>query len=423
MDIMLSIIKKQKGSGIVYVRSRNMTVEISKILKSNGVSSDFYHAGLAIETREKKQLDWMNNKFQVICTTNAFGMGIDKPNVRFVINLDLPDSLEAYFQEAGRGGRDGNKSFAVLLVSQADRDNLLKRTNQRFPDIDIVKRVYGLICNEFRLAIGSGELESFHTEWETIKSRCDFSLNEIVQSATILERSGYWQISEGGKTSSSLKILVSQGELYPFQIRYPKLDHVLKVLLRSHAGLFDSYVSIRETEIAKRANLNVAAVVASLRELSNIEIIDYVENQDKLNITFLRPREDIKRLRIPKEFYAKLKETAMSNANSIINYAYSDHLCRSRMLLSYFGESSKEDCGTCDYCMKRKIEKAVDNEMILTLKKEIEQILLVESELPLIVIVDKMSKHYKRDNVKFAVQWMLDNGIIMVNASSNIQLV
>ncbi len=422
LDIIMSIIRKQKGSGIIYVRSRNMTVEYANMLKNNGVSADFYHAGLSVDIREKKQQLWMQNKYQVICTTNAFGMGIDKPDVRFVINVDLPDSLEAYFQEAGRGGRDGKKSFAVLLANNADKENLLKRTAQRFPEIDIVRRVYGLICNELRLAIGSGEMETYKTDWDVLKKHSTFSLNEIVQSAKFLERAGYWQISDTASTKSTLKIIVTQNVLYPIQVRYPLYDRVLKVLLRSHAGLFESYVSIRESEIAKRTELSTKKVIEILNELAKIQVVDYDEHQENLAITFLRPRVDMKHVRIPKEFYEGLKNTAMSNTNSMIHYAFSDHLCRSRMLLKYFGETATEDCGTCDYCLNRKNEVTLNDTEIHKVKSRITDFLEQEKESSVITIVDKLSKEFKRDNVKFVIQWMMDNGIIMVNTSSNIQL-
>lgn len=422
LDIMMSIIKKQRGSGIIYVRSRNMTMEYARMLSNNGISADFYHAGLSVDIREKKQKLWMQNKYQVICTTNAFGMGIDKPDVRFVINVDLPDSLEAYFQEAGRGGRDGNKSFAVLLANNADKENLIKRTEQRFPDIDIVRRVYGLICNELRLAIGSGEMETYKTDWDKLKKQSTFTLNQIVQSANFLERAGYWHISDTATAKSTVKVIVSQNALYPMQVRYPMYDRVIKVLLRSHSGLFENYVSIREADIAKRTDLSTKKVIEILNELSKLELLDYDENQENLAITFLRPRIDMKHIRIPKEFYEGLKNTAVGNTNSMIEYAFAEHLCRSRMLLKYFGETTSKDCGTCDYCLNRKTDVPLNDEEIKKVKHKIEELLLGQTESSILQVVDKLSKEFKRDNVKFVIQWMVDNGIIMVNTSSNIQL-
>ena len=419
-DILLSILKKQTGSGIVYVRSRNLTVEYANLLRNNGISSDFYHAGLSIQEREKKQTAWMQNKFNVICTTNAFGMGIDKPDVRFVVNVDLPESLEAYFQEAGRGGRDGKKAFAVLLANEGDKENLLKRTEQRFPEMDLIKRVYGFVCNELRLAIGAGESETFKTDWEVLQNKGSFSLSELNHACAFLERAGYWQISENARSKSVVKILVNQNQLYPIQVRYPLYDQVLKVLLRSHAGLFDNYVPIRESEIAKRSNLSVKKVIEVLNELTKLDLLDYDENQNKLAITFLQPRADIKNLRIPIEFYKSLKETAMNNTHQMIKYAYSSHLCRSRMLLKYFGEESEKDCGTCDYCISKKDTEVINNDLMQELKIKVSALLIDSPELTIRSIVDKLSKEFKRDNVKFAVQWMLDNGIIMVNQSSQI---
>ncbi len=422
-ELILSIIKKQRGSGIIYVRSRAKTAEYASLLRNNGVSADFYHAGLDLDLREKKQSDWMQNKFQVICTTNAFGMGIDKPDVRFVINVDLPDSLEAYFQEAGRGGRDGNKAFAILLANGADKENLLKRTEQRFPEIDIIRRVYGLFCNELRLAIGIGELETYKTDWEVVKRNSTFTMNQIVQSAAFLERAGYWQISDGAKTKSTVKVIVSQNQLYPLQVRYPLFDRIIKVLLRSHAGLFESYVSIREKDIAKRANLPVKKVIEILNELTRMEVLDYDENQENLAITFLRPRIDMKQIRIPQQFYVTLKETAQIKTDNMLKYAFSEHLCRSSMLLKYFGETVQKDCGTCDYCMNKKKDIPLTSELVKTLSNRVEQLIVKEKELTIIQVVEKLSNEFKRDNIKFVIQWMVDNGIIMVNSASNIQLI
>jgi ATP-dependent DNA helicase RecQ len=422
IDLMLSIIKKQKGSGIIYVRSRNKTVEFANILKNNGITSDFYHAGLEMDVREKKQHLWMKGDFKVICTTNAFGMGIDKPDVRFVINVDLPESLEAYFQEAGRGGRDGNKSFAVLLINEADKDNLIKRTEQRFPPIDVIKRVYGLICNEFRLAIGSGELETFRIDWDNLRSKSDFTLNEIVNSAKFIERAGYWQLTENGRIKSTVFILMNQRDLYDVQVRYPKYDVVIKFLLRNYGGMFDAPVKILEHEVAKKLKMSYKDVLKILNELHKLEVIEYERAEGEVAITFLQPRIDMKLLTIPKEFYTKLKETAVANTNSMIHYAFSEHLCRSRMLLKYFGEISKEDCGVCDYCIEKEQNKPVDSpllkQMVSDLKNQIETI----ENTTISEHVNKLSSQYKRDKLKFAIQWMLDNGIILVDDASKLKL-
>ncbi len=422
IDLMLSIIRKQKGSGIIYVRSRNKTVEFANILKNNGITSDYYHAGLDMDVREKKQHLWMKGDFKVICTTNAFGMGIDKPDVRFVINVDLPESLEAYFQEAGRGGRDGKKSFAVLLVNESDRDNLIKRTEQRFPQIDIIKRVYGLICNEFRLAIGSGELETFRIDWDNLRSKSDFTLKEIVNSASFIERAGYWQMSENGKVKSTVFILMNQRDLYDIQVRYPKYDIVIKFLLRNYGGMFDAPVKILENEVAKKLKITIKDVVKVLNELHQLQVIEYDRAEGEVAITFLQPRIDMKLLTIPKEFYTKLKETAIANTNSMIHYAFSEHLCRSRMLLKYFGEISKEECGVCDYCIEKERNKPVDSHLLKQMVDDIKSQIKTIENTTINEHVNKLSSQYKRDKLKFAIQWMLDNGIILVDDASKLKL-
>ncbi|MCB9188079.1 MAG: RecQ family ATP-dependent DNA helicase [Flavobacteriales bacterium] len=419
---LLSIIQKQGGAGIVYLRSRRQTVEYSEVLRKHGISADHYHAGLSHVERERKQKEWQSNKIQVIVCTNAFGMGIDKPDVRFVVNLDLPESIEAYFQEAGRAGRDEKKAFAVLLVNKSDEVNLLDKVAKKFPDMDVIRRVYALVMNHFRLALGAGLMESYHLNWETLVSSSSFSYNEIYHSAKFIERAGYWQLSEGLSGKSEVHILSSPSDVYQLQVRNPEVDRVFQVLLRSYGGLFDGYNSIREDLIAKRAGLKMSEVVKVLRYLNSTEVLDYREMKEGQYLTMLQPRIDVKYLRLPVEFYKDLKGVVEGNAKAMVNYAFDDHTCRSRLLLHYFGEFNSENCGVCDYCKSQKESRVIRSKENDKVVKEILLIMSGDQQYSLQQLISFGETEESKTAVKFAIQWMVDNGIIFVNDNLNLEL-
>ncbi len=419
---LLSIIKKQRSSGIVYLRSRKQTVEYAEILKRNGIAADHYHAGLSHEERERKQKAWQGDKIQVIVCTNAFGMGIDKPDVRFVVNIGLPESIEAYFQEAGRAGRDEKKAFAVLLVDSSDEILLREKTDKKFPDMEVVKRVYNLVMNHFRLAIGAGEDESFTVNWQELVDQSTFSYNELYHSSKFIERAGYWQLSEGLASTSSLMILSKPNDVYQLQVKHPEIDKLVQTLLRSYGGLFDGYVSVREGLLASRANLSRVEVSKTLKYLHSLEVVDYKEVKEGHFITMIQPRIDVKYLRLPVAFYRDLKQVVIDNTEAMIHYAFEEHTCRSRMLLSYFGEKKAENCGVCDYCLglREKISiKSVDNDSVV---EEIRTILLNSEEMTLTSMVEIGETDKTKQTIKFALQWMLDNGIILVNDKQYLEL-
>lgn len=420
---LLAVIKKQGGSGIVYVRSRKLTVEYANILRRHGVKADFYHAGLSHEDRDKKQKKWQLNQVQVIVCTNAFGMGIDKPDVRFVVNLDLPDSIEAYFQEAGRAGRDEQKAFAVLMVNHADEIKLTEKVEKMFPGIDSVKRIYALVMNHLRLAMGAGQMESYQLDLEALVQRSDFTFNEIYHSSKFIERAGYWQLSEGLKSKSEVTILASPAEIYQLQVKNPSIDKIVQVLLRSYGGLFDGYVQIREEIIARRSNLSRKEVVRVLNYLSDMELMDYKEVSEGQYITMLQPRIDTKYLRLPQEFYHDLKEVVSEQVNAMIKYASSENNCRSVMLLAYFGEKNANNCGVCDYCLRLKNNFSISSNDHNEVVKEVREILAAESEVSLSGLLKYGESEESKKTIKFAVQWMLDNGIILVDAHQNLKLV
>jgi ATP-dependent DNA helicase RecQ len=417
-----SIVKKQGGSGIVYLRSRKMTVDYANMLKRNGIKAAFYHAGLSHDERAKVQEAWQKNQVQVIVCTNAFGMGIDKPDVRFVVNLDLPDSIESYFQEAGRAGRDEQKAFAVLLVNEADQKVLEEKTDNRFPEMDVIKRVYALVMNHFRLAIGAGEMESYHVQWEELVQKSTFSYKELYHSAKFIERAGYWQLSEGLFGGSEVMFTAEPSSVYQLQVSNSNVDKISQVLLRSYGGLFDGYVSIREDLLATRSGLSRKEVVKVLNYLHTLEVIDYKESKAGQFVTLLQPRIDIKYIRLPVEYYQALKKVVEDNARSMIHYAFNEQTCRSRMLLSYFGEKNTTDCGVCDYCLGLEAPEGVSQDEHAKMVEDVKKIILERPEIGLQELIGYGKTEQSKKILRYTTQWMIDNGIVLVDKQHRLSL-
>ena len=340
MGRMLKIINKVPGTGIIYAANRSKTQEIAHFLQKRGISAEYYHAGITPEKRSLIQADWASNKTRIIVATNAFGMGIDKPDVRFVINLALTDSIEAYFQEAGRGGRDEEKAYAVLLINENDRINLINRVEKSFPEKEQIKKVYFAICNQLRIAIGAGENATYPFNINDIKAQQNHNALEIYNSVKLLEQAGYFELSEAFYTPSRIKIEMNSSELYEFQIRHKKYDPYIKLLLRSYGGLFDDFSKIKEFDLATRSKKTISVIRKILRELHKLEVIIYEEQNNLPLLTFLQPRVDLKHLRLRNEIYDIRKEDALIKMEAVINYAFSNDTCRSQLLLAYFGDSN-----------------------------------------------------------------------------------
>src|SRR5690606_24405200 len=289
---MLRVVRKLQGSGIVYVRNRRETQETTRILLNEGISADFYHAGLEPPGRARKQEAWKTGEIRVIVATNAFGMGIDKPDVRFVIHLDIPDSLEAYYQEAGRAGRDGKKAFAVLLYHQSDRNQLLKNHELSFPTVDYIKQVYQHLANYYQLAYGAGEGLVLDFDVADFCSRYKLDVVMTLSALKFLERDGWISISESVYIPSRVKFEANQQDLYKFQVENVAYDGLIKTILRSHGGAFDDFVPIREYELAKRTGRQHATVVEMLVKLQQLEILSYLPQTDSPKLQFLRARID-----------------------------------------------------------------------------------------------------------------------------------
>lgn len=351
---MLKVIDGAKGSGIVYASTRKRTKDIAHFLKDHGLQADYYHAGLSPEERQTKQKQWINNELQIIVATNAFGMGIDKPDVRFVIHVDLPNSLEAYFQEAGRAGRDERKAYAVLLVSPAMTGDLKKKTVAEFPEIDFIKKVYLSLSNYFQIPVNGGLNQSYEFDIQEFCRRYKINIPSCYRALHFLEKEGLISISDNFATPSKVHILLGKSDFYKFQVSHKIYDHFLKTLLRTYGGLMEEYVSIHENDLAKNLKSNISKVKDTLLRLQKLEVIDYIPKSNIPKITYTAQRLDQRQIRISKKNYLERKEITLAQTEAVIAYAENKTSCRSVELLAYFGETLESDCGVCDTCLAKK---------------------------------------------------------------------
>ncbi len=350
---LLRISKKTQGTGIVYVRNRKKTREISDFLVREGVAADHYHAGLTTLERDMKQDAWMKERSRVIVSTNAFGMGIDKPNVRFVVHMDLPESPEAYFQEAGRAGRDGNKSFAVLLFNQSDVLDLERFHEVSYPPVEYIRKVYQCLGNYFQLAVGGGKDQSFPFDMGDFSSRYALDTLKVYNSLQFLEREGYIALSDALSHPSRIMFIADKEELYRFQVANPLYDSFIKLLLRSHSGLFSEFIRIREQDLARRAGLQTGQAEKYLSDLHRQQLLLYEKQNQQPLISWVEERLSLENLRISKENHKERKAFAWKRLKAMLDYVQSDTTCRSMFLLAYFGEKQEKRCGQCDVCIDR----------------------------------------------------------------------
>ncbi len=402
----LNIIRKVKGPGIIYVRNRRQTKEIAEYLTRQGISATWYHAGLDPKERQKNQQAWIKETKQVIVATNAFGMGIDKPNVRFVIHIDLPDSIEAYFQEAGRAGRDEKPAFAVLLYEQADIIELRKNLDATYPELQKIKDIYQALGNYLKIPVGNGK--DFMTEFDIGDFSENYNFPPIISynALKFLEKEGFILLSEAVHTPSRVFIKTDKESLYRFQVENEFFDPFIKTLLRSYSGIFSEFSPIREEDIAKRTSLPVDKVIEILVRLSKLQVIDYIPRTENPRLIFTEDRIESKDLTLSPGYYKDRFLAAQKRIDAMIRYAESTHKCRSQALLTYFGESEARRCGKCDVCIQRNKIELTDLEFNSILK-DIKPILQTKpcSMVELVEMVTSVSE----DKVIRAIQWLLDN--------------
>ncbi|MFP4023266.1 MAG: ATP-dependent DNA helicase RecQ [Thiohalospira sp.] len=404
-NYLIETLNKVKGSGIIYARNRKKTREIALMLQKAQISADYYHAGLKHEDRSRKQINWKVGKTRVMVSTNAFGMGIDKPDVRFVIHIDLPDSIEAYFQEAGRAGRDEKKAYAVLLYSNSDKVKAEQRVETNFPELKEIRNIYQALGNFFQIAFGSGKNQSYDFIIGDFAKKYNFSILKIHSALKFLQREGYIEITDELFSSSKIHFLVGRDDLYKFQIANAKFDGFIKLILRSYTGLFSDYVNIDELSLAKRANVEIDVVYKYLNKLKNLGILNYIPKKSNPFIVFTEERLDDKSLHLSKENYDFRKKRFIERINAVLHYATSNTKCRSQILLSYFGEGNPDRCGECDVCTRRNeldLSKYEFDLILEAIKEKINQESVSLDELI------KSLQFNKEKSIK-VIQWLLDN--------------
>lgn len=405
---LLDVPRGVKGSGIVYVRTRKETDDIAKFYTENGFSADSYHAGLTMEQRSSRQESWQSGHTRIIVATNAFGMGIDKPDVRFVIHKDMPESLEAYYQEAGRAGRDEHKAYAVLLYTHADRLRNEKRLLTIFPSVDEIKQVYHSLGSYLHLAYGTGEGISFDLDLGDFCNHFKLDPTKTLNALKFLEQDEYLAFNESVFLPSRFRFEVQNEELYAFQVQNSAWDPFIKTILRSYGGSFENYVRLREFDLARRANLSVQQVIEGLKQLQEQGILNYMQQTDLPQVTWIRPRMDHKELIINKRYIDQRKATYRAKMEAV--FAYAEHRkCRSRMLLAYFDEDNAPKCGICDVCLDEKRQRSLAETMD-DITAEIVQ-LLSSGDMDTDHLVTRVRTGTEKDRIE-TIRLLLDAGKI-----------
>ncbi|MFW9608557.1 MAG: ATP-dependent DNA helicase RecQ [Prevotella sp.] len=369
---LIHILNSVKGSAIVYVRSRKRTKEIAQMLNDNNIEATFYHAGLEHYTKDLRQKEWQNDEKRVIVATNAFGMGIDKPNVRIVVHIDCPDSIEAYFQEAGRAGRDGKKAYAVMLYNDGDCRKLHKRITDNFPEKDYIRNVYNSLAYFYQIGIGSGIGHTFTFDIGKFCHNFGLSMILVDSSLRIIERAGYIVYENDPKSSARLRFLLSRSQLYILENLTSNEDKIITTLLRLYGGLFNDYTYIDEGLIAQKSGLTRQQVYLILKNLSMKRIIHFIPQRKMPYITYTKSRDDGDRIIISNNVYEDRKIEFEKRIESIIEYAKNDNVCRSRQLLRYFGETDSKDCCLCDVCLEHNTNQASENRISLPKQRILE---------------------------------------------------
>lgn len=351
-DELLHILKSLSGCAIVYTRNRKGTKEIAEFLQEKGITATYYHAGLANDVRDERQKDWQEDKIRVMVATNAFGMGIDKPDVRCVVHLDMPDSPEAYFQEAGRGGRDGKKAYAVLLYNDKDKIGLKRRVADAFPDKDFIRQIYEHLAYFYQLAMGDGQ--GITREFDLEKFCYTFKHFPVpTESAlTILTCAGYIEYTPEEENRSRIMFLTTRDELYRLENYDNDTERVIQALLRAYSGLFSDFVYIEEGHVARLSGVASMQIYPILVSLARQHVISYIPRKRVAYITYTRPRGVSEKLHFPEEVYEKRKEVYVHRINAMVDYVEEEDKCRSRMLLDYFGERNEHNCEMCDVCLQ-----------------------------------------------------------------------
>lgn len=413
-NYLLQTIKRAKGSGIIYVRNRKKTREVAELLQKNGISASFYHAGLSHELRDQRQSLWVEGKIRVIVSTNAFGMGIDKPDVRFVIHLDLPDSPEAYFQEAGRAGRDEKLAVAVMLYSPSDKRKMEDRIEASFPTTKFIKQVYNAIGSYLKIPYQAGKFMSYDFNIRKFAKQYAYPLLQVFSALKFLEYEGYLVYQADANMQAKVFFAIPRDELYKYQVKNARYDAFIKLLLRSYSGMFSEFVAIDEEVLAQRANTSVEIIQEYLNRLKSHNIIYYSPKRDTPIITFLEERLEPQSVAISQKHYSERKERYLKRSDAMLGYVKPDVVCRSQYLLDYFGEKNAPPCGQCDRCEEIKKEHLATDEF-QRFRSEIKERLISEEHTRETLIESFQNEHDKATEV---LRWLLDASTVQESTTT-----
>lgn len=372
---LLNVLNKVPGTSVVYVRSRKGTKDAAQFLKANKISADFYHAGLGSDERSKKQDDWVNNKTRVMVCTNAFGMGIDKPDVRTVIHLDVPESLEAYFQEAGRGGRDEKKAYAVLLVNHDDKKNILESINN-FPSVADLQNTYEQLCNFFGLALNFDSKLSYSFDIGRFVMYSKMNTTKALKCISMLSQLEIISLTDAVFQRPQIKCTANKEGLFHFQNNNQTLEPLVKMILRTCEGVFEDFVSINQNEIAFRLKISYNELIAQLHQLNKSEVFQYIPLKEQPQLTFAHERVEARHLHFHPEKIEFRRKQNEERLKAMLHYFTVHHICRSSLLVNYFGEHYAEKCGVCDVCIaerKSGLDAKQFSEIVAQLQKVLQE--------------------------------------------------
>lgn len=410
------ILNKNPQSSIIYVRSRRLSVEISQHLEKKGFLSTFYHGGMSNEEKDNRLKNWLENKVQVIVATNAFGMGIDKPDVKTVMHVNLPDSLESYFQEAGRAGRNGKKAFAVIIKNKGDELMLKNQFLSVLPDVKFVKTVYKTLCNYFQIAYGEGANTVHDFSFSDFCKTYGFNASATYNALQILDRNSLINMNEQFHNNTSLQFLVGGEKLFSYLDKQSQLSIITKTILRTYGGIFDLMTKIRLEVISKKLNVAEKEILKVLKQLERDQIITLKINKTDTQITFIQPREDDKAINRIANIVESQNKLKKQQIQSVIDYINNDKLCKSIQLLSYFGETDTQPCGICSLCIHKKIKETVN---IIDVKHAIITILKTNPNSSREL---SESLGFSEKKIKEALQELLEDDIIGINKNNTYKL-
>jgi len=410
------ILKKHQGSSIIYVRNRKASVETSGFLESKGFSSTFFHGGIHTKEKQERLNLWLDNDIQIMVATTAFGMGIDKPDVKTIIHINLPESLESYYQEAGRAGRNNEKAYAVILKNEADKGNLQSQFLKTLPSVDFIKTVYRKLCNYFQIPYGEGDLSTHQFNFNAFCSTYQFKTNLAFNTLQILDRTSILKLSQNFSYQTQLQFIVSNEALFGYIERHPKLETVIKSVLRTYGGIFEHLLKIDIGLIAAKTSETEEQVLAALNQLKKDNIVEFHFSNTDSEITFLQAREDDKTINRIAKIVEQQHHLKTQQIQAVLDYVSNDSLCKNIQLLQYFGEDHLEPCGICSVCLSKKPNKdhnfkEVQNNIILALEKQPLSSRKLEAQLK-----------YKETEILEVLKLLIEHDIIEVTAANTYKI-